>query len=95
MQMQNRVYADDCLSEESEVDEFQQSSCEIIRSASMERRKWSGHNIISSEAGMKVLTTRWVTELESKVHRTGYSESRSRMVDTVLAKLYRKQFRPF
>ena len=41
MQMQYGVYVDDCLSEESEVDESQQTSCEIIRSASMERRKWS------------------------------------------------------
>ena len=66
MQMQNRVYADDCLSEESEVDEFQQTNCEIIRSASMERDKWSGNNIICSEAGMKVLTTSWDTELDQK-----------------------------
>ena len=62
----NRVYANDCLSEESEVDEFQQTSCEIIRSASMERRKWSGNNIIFSQAGMKVLTTTWDTELDQK-----------------------------
>ena len=66
MQMQNRVYADDCLSEDSEVDEFQQTSCEIIRSASMERRKWSVNNIICPEAGMKVLTTMWDTELDQK-----------------------------
>ena len=68
MQMQNRVYADDydCLSEESEVDEFQQTSCEILRSASMEHRKWSGNNMICSEAGMKVLTTTWDTELDQK-----------------------------
>ena len=66
MQMQNRVYADDCLSEESGVDKFQQTKCEIIRSASMERRKWSGNNIICSEAGMKVLTTTSDTELDQK-----------------------------
>ena len=67
--VQNSIYVDDCLSslsDEKEVDEFQQTSCEIMTSASMELRKWRGNSIIcSDEAGMKVLgtTPRWDSEL--------------------------------
>ena len=39
LQMQSPFYVDDCLSDESKVDEFQQTSCKIRRSASIERPK--------------------------------------------------------
>ena len=66
--MQNSFYVDDCLSSLSdakEVDEFQQTSCEILTSASMELSKWRGNSIVcSDEAGAKVLGITWETELD-------------------------------
>ena len=66
--MQNSFYVDDCLSSLSdakEVDQFQQTSCEIMTSASMELRKWRGNSIVcSDEAGTKVLGITWETELD-------------------------------
>ena len=66
--MQNSFYVDDCLSSLSdakEVDEFQQTSCEIMTSASMGLRKWKGNSIVcSDEAGTKVLGITWETELD-------------------------------